>query len=66
MLSWKEGPHPSDGVWGEHWYGSIWASSGFSKPKESPRPDIDRPDIMGPGMEIYEAMRAVRLDVRRD
>ncbi len=61
MLSWPEGPHRSDGVWGQHWYGRIWGSTGFAPADDSPRPDVGRPEIIGPAMEIYEAMRAVRL-----
>jgi len=61
MLSWPEGPHKDDGVWGAHWYGRIWASTGFAEPVASDRPEVGRPDIMAPAMEIYEAMRAVRL-----
>jgi hypothetical protein len=29
MLSWPAGQRDSDGVWGEHWYASVWASTGF-------------------------------------
>jgi hypothetical protein len=29
MLSWPPGPRDSDGVWGKHWYGSVWSSTGF-------------------------------------
>lgn len=29
MLTWDAGPHPEDGVWAAHWYGSVWKSSGF-------------------------------------
>lgn len=61
MLSWPEGPHACDGVWGQHWYGRIWASTGFAPMDESPRPNVGRPEIMEPAMEIYDAMRAVRL-----
>lgn len=61
MLSWPKGSHPSDGVWGQHWYGAIWNSTGFANEETSVRPDIDRPDLMGPAMEIYEEMHAVRL-----
>ena len=32
MLSWTEGPHPEDGVWGPHWYGSVYRSTGFGEP----------------------------------
>ena len=35
MLAWPPGPRESDGVWGKHWYASVWASTGFApyKPK---------------------------------
>jgi sulfotransferase family protein len=29
MLSWPPGPRDSDGVWGPHWYASVWGSTGF-------------------------------------
>lgn len=29
MLSWPAGPHPSDGVWGPHWYANTWKTTGF-------------------------------------
>ncbi|WOJ95170.1 HAD family hydrolase [Congregibacter variabilis] len=32
MLSWPAGPRESDGVWGPHWYASVWASTGFAAP----------------------------------
>ncbi len=34
MLSWPPGPHPSDGVWAEHWYGSVMRSTGFAPYRE--------------------------------
>ena len=30
MLSWEAGPRVCDGIWGEHWYDSVWSSTGFS------------------------------------
>jgi hypothetical protein len=30
MLSWPPGPRSSDGIWGQYWYASVWASTGFS------------------------------------
>ena len=30
MLSWPPGPRASDGVWGAHWYATVWASTGFA------------------------------------
>lgn len=37
MLSWPPGPRVSDGVWAPHWYGSVWASTGFApwRPRET-------------------------------
>jgi hypothetical protein len=29
MLCWEKGPHPDDGIWGEHWYDKVNASTGF-------------------------------------
>jgi sulfotransferase family protein len=29
MLAWAPGPRDTDGVWGPHWYESVWASTGF-------------------------------------
>jgi Sulfotransferase domain len=32
MLSWQKGAHPSDGIWGTHWYNAVMASEGFGPP----------------------------------
>lgn len=61
MLAWPSGPHEADGVWGAHWYNAIWQSTGFASAETSARPEVDWPEVMDPAMEIYEAMRAVRL-----
>lgn len=61
MLHWPKGPHAADGVWGAHWYGAIWETTGFADEETSARPSVDRADLMGPAMEIYEEMHAVRL-----
>lgn len=29
MLHWKSGPRDTDGVWGPHWYNSVYQSTGF-------------------------------------
>jgi Sulfotransferase domain len=29
MLAWPPGPRDTDGVWGRHWYASVWRSTGF-------------------------------------
>lgn len=37
MLSWPAGPKPFDGVWAEHWYERVWASTGFTRPEPRDR-----------------------------
>lgn len=32
MLHWTTGPHPTDGIWGAHWYDKVNASTGFGSP----------------------------------
>lgn len=41
MLSWQPGPRDTDGVWGPHWYDSVYKSTGFApyKPKNEPVPE---------------------------
>ncbi len=41
MLSWELGPRATDGVWGRHWYDSVYKSTGFAPhhPKDEPVPD---------------------------
>lgn len=36
MLGWPAGPRASDGVWGKHWYASVWNSTGFAPYREKP------------------------------
>jgi hypothetical protein len=36
MLSWAPGRRPTDGVWAEHWYGAVEASTGFGPPETQP------------------------------
>lgn len=50
MLRWEPGPRPTDGVWGPHWYRSVWASTGFT-----PMPMRDDP--------LPEPLRAVEAAV---
>ena len=38
MLSWPPGPRPDDGVWGRHWYGSVYRSTGFERRASDARP----------------------------
>jgi len=45
MLAWPEGPRPTDGVWGRHWYAGVWRSTGFRpyRPPATPLADELRP-----------------------
>jgi hypothetical protein len=36
MLSWALGRRETDGVWAEHWYGAVEASTGFGLPETEP------------------------------
>jgi hypothetical protein len=37
MLAWPAGPRPTDGVWAKHWYGRVWASTGFDAGRDQER-----------------------------
>ncbi|MEM6886610.1 MAG: HAD family hydrolase [Pseudomonadota bacterium] len=40
MLSWQPGPRPEDGVWAQHWYGTVHQSTGFAS-AEGPLPALE-------------------------
>lgn len=61
MLSWPAGPHPADGVWGAHWYGRIWESTGFSAGAVGPVPTSERPELLAPALEVYTRLYGLRL-----
>jgi hypothetical protein len=61
MLAWPPGPRDSDGVWGRHWYGAVWASTTFA---EYRRRDVH---LDGPAaavaeecLPLYERLHAAR------
>jgi hypothetical protein len=49
MLSWPPGPRDSDGVWAEHWYESVWQSTGFAPQRER------QVDLAGAAAKVAEA-----------
>ncbi len=58
MCSWPAGPHPSDGVWADHWYGAVRESTGFGPPRESHAAVPDRlKKVHADAMAIYHALR---------
>lgn len=65
MLSWEAGPIPEDGVWAEHWYDAVHASTGFRphEPKDAEVPDR-LSDLLAECRTVYERMsrHALRPD----
>lgn len=53
MLSWEPGPHPEDGVWAAHWYGSVWTSTGFEPYRHV---DVELPDELSSLLTACEAI----------
>lgn len=64
MLSWKAGPYPEDGVWGEHWYDKVNASTGFgSPPGELPSLDGEYAEVARACRDDYEALARYRIRI---
>lgn len=38
MLGWPAGPRSTDGIWAEHWYDSVWSSTGFDTRRSASSP----------------------------
>ncbi len=58
MLHWPAGPKPEDGVWAEHWYENVHASTGFGeyRPKTEPFPKELMP-LLEECQPSYERLR---------
>lgn len=62
MLEWPAGRHPADGPWSDHWYGSVWRSTGFAPPKPlDPHILRDHAALIDQAMPYYEKMAALKL-----
>jgi len=62
MLAWPSGRWPDDGVWAEHWYGSVENSTGFGP--ASPAPVITEQDhqaIVAAARPAYDMLAEQRL-----
>lgn len=57
MLSWPKGGHPDSGVWSEHWYGAVNASTGFAG-IEGPRPEVPEHlhNVLNAAQPYYEKL----------
>ncbi len=64
MLQWPKGPRASDGVWADHWYASVRASTGFATIndhyKTLPPSANDLANIM---QSYYEEMAQYRIQI---
>lgn len=62
MLAWPPGRRASDGVWAEHWYASVEASTGFGPPPTTPPPELPErlTDVVEAAMDIYSDLRSRR------
>ncbi len=63
MLSWQAGPRPTDGIWARHWYGSVWASTGFGPYSESAAAELPGglESLAAQCQPYYEELAAHRL-----
>ncbi len=62
MLSWEAGPRDCDGIWGEHWYDSVWSSTGFSP--YSPRTGELAPpleSVLDEAIPLYRELHSKRM-----
>jgi len=65
MLSWPAGPRPTDGVWAQYWYDSVWRSTGFG-PARAPGTSALPPELeplAAACMPYYEELAACRIRV---
>jgi hypothetical protein len=62
MLSWESGPRETDGIWAEHWYDTVYDSTGFRpyEPTDAPLPDRLE-SLHEECRALYEQLRAHRL-----
>ena len=62
MLSWNQGPHPQDGIWGKYWYDRLWKSTTFSLYEEKKSIISDRyKDILEKCIVIYDELYEHRI-----
>lgn len=64
MLAWTPGRRATDGVWAEHWYASVEASTGFQSPSGVPAPmDAALERLADDNRAAYEIMARYKLEV---
>ena len=61
MLHWKKGNHPSDGIWGKHWYNNVIETTGFEKYKKKDISIENQYDsIYNESMEYYNYLKGFK------
>jgi hypothetical protein len=63
MLSWPPGPRETDGVWGPHWYDTVYRSTGFGPAR--PMPKLEEPHLqrlLEQALPIYERLSGYALE----
>lgn len=65
MLQWPAGTRVSDGVWAEHWYASVEASTTFGPAPDAAVPGVatDLASVVAEAMQIYRELHAQRSTV---
>lgn len=65
MLSWQSGLRETDGIWADHWYGSVAESTGF-RPYESKSEEVPGylSEVHAACQEIYDRLHAHRIVAR--
>lgn len=62
MLCWPAGGHVRDGVWAQHWYNAVHASSGFAGP-EGDLPELDgwAAEVADQALPYFQHMSAYKI-----
>lgn len=63
MLQWKPGRRATDGVWAQHWYASVEASTTFAPPSIPKEADPALADIVAACEGPYQRMAAHKLSL---
>lgn len=64
MLHWAAGGHAQDGVWAQHWYGAVHASTGFAGAEpELPTLTGEFARVADAAMPYYEALAAQKITI---
>jgi hypothetical protein len=64
MLSWPKGPRAEDGIWAQHWYGAVHASTGFAGAEGAlPELTADMEAICAQAMPFYERLAARKISL---